>query len=574
MPKYGQNFPDGLADVDIELACMAARLGSERGGLGAYRHWKNAVRMLWPNLQLHEWLEDRARTFFENDYNYWVGCATAGKSHDAIGPIGMTWWLGDPMNSAVVLTSTTAKSIRRRLWPVLQEYRQSMAVIKDSPVFNQGFPCHIIDSKTMVQAVKGDDKHAIAAVAVAEGSVSKAVSDIKGFHPKRRLLVIVDEANDTPEGIFAAIPNLKKGLREFKLIVIGNPVSRLDPHGRCCEPEMGWNSVSPDSEEWKTKGVTDWEVEPGICLHFDGEKSPNIKLGYDKYTFLYSNKDLGKAQANAGFNESLWYWSNTRGFWAPDGICNTVFTDAFVVKHGLRDLVIFQSKMKQVAGLDPSFTADGDGCVLRFGKLGDLTDGRMCLLSGDRIKIVLKAGVDIYYQIAERTIEECKKRGLEPEDLGIDTTGGGAGVADIISRLWGPVGNRVGFGERASDLPASTENTKKGHEVYHDRVTELWYQCREYGEAGQIKGMDTKCLMEFCSRPWTVEAKKIRVLPKAECKKQLGHSPDDADSFSVLVDTAKKRGLTLVKGVTPGVKRASWNRRAVELNNAIFEEAA
>lgn len=573
MLKYGINWPDGVSTVDIELTCMAQRVSGERGGLGAYRHWKNAVKVLYPNMAMHEWLTWRAQSFFENDFNYWVGCATAGKSHDAIF-LGLTWWLGNPTESAVVLTSTTAKSIRRRLWPVLQELRHALAAVKDSPVFNQGFPGHVIDSKTMVQANKGDDKHAIAAIAVAEGSVNKAVSDIKGFHPKKRLLVIVDEANDTPEAIFHAISNLKKGLVEFKMIVIGNPVSRLDPHGRVCEPEMGWQSVGVGSEEWKTKGVKEWEVEPGICLHFDGEKSPNIKLGRDEFTFLYSNKNLQAARDACPNEDTLGYWSNTRGFWPPDGVCYTVFTDAFVVQYGLKDLVIFGTKVKKVAGLDPSFSADGDGCILRFGTLGDLPDGRMCLVAGERVKINLKAGQDIIYQIAEKAVEECKKRGLSPEDLGIDVTGGGIGVADVITRIWGEGVNRVNFGGSASEKPASSENGKQAKEVYYNRVTELWYNAREFGSAGQLKGLNDRDCMEFCSRPYAMKSGKLWVLPKEECKKELGRSPDDADAVVVMLDTARRNGLTLSKGQISGTKTTNWERKAVSLNNAIFEEVA
>lgn len=575
MLKYGVNWPEGLGELDIELTCMGVNRRSEHGGLGAYRHWRNAARLAWPNLQVHPWMQWRAQTFFENDYNVWVGCATAGKSHDGVGPIGLLWWLANPAESAVVLTSTTAKSIRRRLWPVLQEYRNSLVSQKDGGVFANGFPCHVIDSKTLVQAVKGDDKHAIAAIAVAEGSVSKAVSDIKGFHPKKRLLVIVDEANDTPEAIFHAISNLKKGLVEFKMIVIGNPISRLDPHGRLCEPAMGWNAISVNDEEWQTKGVKEWEIEGGVCLHFDGEKSPNVKLGRDEYTFLYSNKNLKDAREACPNADTLGYWSNTRGFWPPDGVCYTVFTDAFVFQYGLKDLVIFQSKVEMMAGLDPSFSADGDGCILRFGKLGDLPDGRMCLVATERIKISLKAGKDISYQIAERTIEECKKRGMQPNQLGLDVTGGGIGVADIITREWGEGINRVNFGGASSERPASSENPKPSNEVYYNKVTELWYNAREFGGAGQLKGLIDRDCLEFCSRPYRMKGQKLQVLPKDECKKELGRSPDDADAVVILLDTARRNGLVLRKGNLPvGNKAKTWDARAKEMNNQVFEEAA
>ena len=124
----------------------------------------------------------------------------------------------------------------------------------------------MVDSKTCLQASKGDDKNAIFAIAVLDGATSKSVANIQGVHSER-ILCIVDEATDTPEAAFEATSNLNKGCREFQFLAIGNPHSVLDEHGRFSEPADGWNSVSIETQSWET--------QRGVCVRFDGAHSPN-----------------------------------------------------------------------------------------------------------------------------------------------------------------------------------------------------------------------------------------------------------------------------------------------------------
>lgn len=553
--KYGIKFRDHLTDVEMELTCFRENTCTD-GGLGSYRHLKNSMRLVLPDLAVHPWMEWRLRSLCEEETNVWAGAASCGKTFDA-GLFAMMWWLSQPLESSVVLTSTTGKSIRRRIWPVIQELFYTAARIPSSPLMYEGFPGNMVDSKTTLQAKKGDDKHCIAAIAVAEGPVSKALSDIKGFHPKKRMLLIIDEANDTPEAIFHSISNLRKGLDEFKLLVIGNPVSRFDPHGLICEPVYGWNSVTVEDEEWPTQGVKRWEIKPGVCLHFDGLKSPNVVGGARKWPFLISQEDIDHSiKANHGEN-TLGFWSFTRGFWPPDGVCSTVFSEALLHHHDAGGQHVFYSKSMPVGGLDPSFTATGDGCILRLGLLGDLEDGRLAVQLVRRIKLPIRSGEDIYYQIANRTREECMSFGMEPRQLGVDVTGAGKGVADILCRTWGPGIHRVEFGAGASDLPVSREDGRKAADVYADLVTELWYICREFLVSDLLKGIDAELAKEFCTREIVQRGRKIQIKPKAECKRLLGHSPDDADATVVLLDVARHLGAVAASG-KPSKSHQNW----------------
>jgi len=562
--KYGWTAPDQwvpvLSDYEWRLNAFREDPPEDVGGVGRYRHFKALSKMTWPKLDWHDWNERMIRALSRHSTVCMAGCAAAGKTFTAA-HWAMIWWMADGANSSVILTSTTGKSIRRRIWPAIQYLYQNAETDKKTIALQDGFPGNMVDSKTMLQAQKGDDKHGLFAIAVREGPVSKAVADIQGVHSSR-MLIIIDEATDTPEAIFEAMVNLRKGCFEFQVIIIGNPNSKNDPHGLCCEPKFGWNSVTVEDDEWETAGVPKWQIEPGICLRFDGTKSPNIKLGYDKFPFLYTRRDLEARKAVPGGENSLGFWKFDRGFWAPAGYTDTVFSEPLIDQYDGRSQHVYTSKAVEIAGLDPAFTVDGDGCILRFALLGDMPSGKQGITLRTRYKIPIKAGSDITYQIANFVIEQCMKRGMAPRQLGIDIGGGGKNVADVIERLWQPGIIRVDFGGAASTRPVSAQDGRPANEVYLNRVTELWYDLREFLQGEQLKGLDPTTIVELCSREWEYRGKRIALKPKDEVKKLLGRSPDDADAVAVVGAVARAFGAVPNTYTGQGKPKNIWLEKA------------
>ena len=198
--KYGLIFDKPVTPLELELFAFREGMTEEDGGLGRFEHCKRAVKLVWPDLQWNPWLEDQLESLCDYRWLSWAGCAASGKTFGST-LYAMIWWLAKPSSSTVIFTSTTAKMIRKRAWANLQTLYHS-AKIK--------LPGNLVDSKTTLQSRKGDDKHAIFAVAVLEGATSKAVANIQGVH-SQRVLAIVDEATDTPEAAFEAASNLSKG---------------------------------------------------------------------------------------------------------------------------------------------------------------------------------------------------------------------------------------------------------------------------------------------------------------------------------------------------------------------------
>lgn len=518
--KYGLVSSNKLNDLEVELACWNKGIGK-----GPYFHFRNAAKMLYPKRIWHSWSEWRLPYLASRSYNSWTGCASCGKTDDALF-FAFLWWLKMPCDSAVILTSTTGKMIRKRGWPVIQK------MVEDWP---GPFPFNMVDSKMTLQFKKGDDKHSISAIAVAEGSLSDAVANIQGHHAER-VFVIVDEAEATPEAIYSACSNLMAGTKEYKFLEMANPESKFTVFGRNIEPTKGWSSITVEDEEWETK----W----GICLHFDGEKSPNVIAGETKYSFLPTQAYLDALARREGGRDTVGYYKFGRGFVAPEGICTGIISENALIRGGAFGKHIFISEKTKIAGLDPAFTSGGDKCKLQFGEMGDLADGSVGinLLREVIIPISPTDPLPARYQVMERVKKECKDEGVLPYCFGLDDTAGGVG--DIFRKEWNPNIKRIMFGGEATDEQVSLDDARTGKEAYQNRVTQLWFNVANFVDAGQLKGLksDAAYIKQFTSRKFEFKGRKKQIEPKKDYKERSGESPDDADAVAVLVEVARQLG--------------------------------
>jgi hypothetical protein len=539
----------------IELKAFAT---NPPGGLGRLTHLRNYAQMVWPALRenWHPWMDRGIASVFREENVFklgdttirstaWTGCGAGGKTYMS-GLIALMWYLVDPENSIAVLTSTSKGMLRKRVWAVVQDLIGSM-VDPEIPGRRLQYPAFIMESRTAIQASKSDDKHAIFAMAVAEGETNKAVTRMKGLHADRMLLII-DECNGTPESIFSVIPNWRKGCRDLTLLFLGNALSRLDAHGRVCEPKAGWGSVTVDTDQWITKAIAEWEIPEGVCEHFDGFRSPNVELGFNKWPFIYRCEDAIVAKASA--ERPLEWWSNSRGFWAPEGTTNTVLSEGMLVRCGAADAPPFTTESTPIAFLDPAF--GGDDCVLRFADWGPTEEApEGCVVLKDRILIdpTPEPGEEKEYAIARRVQVLCQNKGIRPQHFGLDAWGTGRGVSAVLATEWSPLILKYEGVGRATDEPASEDDPRPGHEVYDRVTTQNWFRVRELVQGGQLKGILPREAVQFCSRTYTILSRRYSLQTKAECKELLKQSPDDADAVVGVCWVATQLGL-VVKGST------------------------
>lgn len=564
----------------VELACFARNWPTEYGGLGAFGHFKNFCAHTWDDLQWNDWLESQLRSLCDSEWEHkhgrtrvrfvnWVGAGSAGKTFSA-GLFACAWFMADPERTSVTLTSTSKGIIAQRVWPVIQKLWWGAR--RRGERWEWG---HMLESHKQVQAKKGDAKHSICALAVESGDLQSSLDRIKGRHTPRMML-IVDEANSTPQAIFECIPNMLTAVEELIVLVIGNAGSRLDPHGYCCEPEVGWKGITIDDTIWKTKGVPKWGIESGVCLHFDGAKSPNVLAGKTLHPHIYTY-ERWQAVIRHGeeYRNTLQHWSQDRGFWPADGFENTVFTEQMVLRNRGMETVHFRTVSYPIAFLDPGF--GGDRCVATFADVGDSVDGgAMTVQINERVFLDPdpKKEQEADFQIAYGFKDACIKRGVNPERAGIYATGTGRGVYAITSEHWSGRVHRIEEGGAASERIASADDPRPAKEVYQNRVSELWFSARELLLAGQLKGLYHDAVIQFCSRRYEYKSKRIMVEPKPDLKLRLGRSPDDADCVAGLVEIARLNGLVLASGIHKR-QADSWrelSKSVIDINEQPYSE--
>jgi hypothetical protein len=500
-----------------------------------------------------------------------TGCAGVGKSHLAA-MYAVAWWLVDPDNSIAILTSTTVGMIRARLWPQISHYYETAQEQLTGRKFKDMGVGHMVNSQMRIESQQGDAKHAIFAMAVALGETKKALNNLKGLHAPRMLL-IVDEANGTPEAIFEIISNYRKGCRDLTVIIIGNPLSRLDPHGRALTPENGWPSITEDVIQWRTQPVPEWQLDSGLAIRFDGKDSPNVKLGFNKYPYIYSLDNWQSAQTVLN---TFGYWTMDRGMHPPEGFSNTVFTEQLFMRClGSGEYFTFISEREPVAFLDPAF--GGDACMLAFGEVGDIEGGKKALQLVDMVEITFDPGVSNYeieYQIARRVQAECTARRVKPACFGLDATGIGRGVAAILMAEWSPQLHALNWGIGATSRPSAQHDGRPARDVYDRYVTEIWFSVRELLEAGQIKGFRRSTISQFISRTYEMRGRKYSIEKKEDMKSRVRYSPDEADAVAGICEVARRIGLEISGKLTDAALR-HWEResRGLQDDGALDVEA-
>lgn len=585
-PREGLSAEQMKSDTrdafSIESAAFARGKTIAEGGLGRYGHLRRMFALTHPNLRWNSWLERQMEAYCDDSYATCIGnvilrsvnlagCASAGKTFSA-GLFAFEWWLADPFHSICILTSTTKEGVGLRMWPIVRnayhEARKNLANLNgiDESEMDLG---NMIESRKKLQAEPGQDERSISAIAVKQGETVRAEAFIRGQHAER-VLIAIDEADETPEAIFGATANLQKApCREFIAIVIANTTSKLSPHGRCCEPESGWPS-SRGKNKWKTKGVSDWQLPSGVCLQFRGAESPNVIAGKTVHPHVYSWESY---QLSLRREKTLRYWYNDAGEWPPEGFCKTVFDEGMIESCGLAERPFFSGRPIEIGFMDPGF--GGDACMFKHARMGDGPDGLLIirvdhtheLAFSDDAKDASGKIRDTEHQILDQVKELCERYGIEPENFGLYSTGTGRGIASILFTEWSDLILKVEEGGRPSEMPASQDDPRPACLVYDRRVTELWFSARAFAKAGQLKGLDPETLKELCRREYEMVGKPQRysVETKEQFKPKLGRSPDASDCTVGLVALARERyGIVAGAAVIQERSRKRWEEQRAQ----------
>jgi len=560
--KYGRIWPIGTTEVTIELMGFRENYGPEVGGLGKYGHFRRVVELLWPydakkNKNGFQWNPWAERIFEEAcKWNYLgiSGPKSSSKTH-CIGIWGLVNWLCDPFNTLVLVTTTSVREARKRMWGVIRERHLQIP----------GLPGRIVDSMgKLILDEAGSDRSSITLIPSAKDKEKEATEKLIGLKNKR-VLLLVDEATDVSPAIFEAIHNLDSN-PFFQCIALGNFASAYDPFGQFITPTNTWNSVNADMDGWETSR--------GYCVHLDGERTPNLD-GDDQWPFLLTSKQLREAREFQGEN-SLSYWRFIRSFPAPVGAEQNIYSEADIRKFDGEALPKWDGQPTRVAGFDPAFTNGGDRSVLYVGSYGK-SDIGLTTICFEKAHILredaTKANEPRNFQIARLVREICEREGVRPEHLAIDATGAGDPFCDILSETWSNRIFRVKFGEKPTELPLSVVSPIKGNEKFSNRVSELWWVGVEFLRGNQLKGITPELARELTSRKYsTMSGGKLVVEPKKDMKARMGKSPDLADAACLLVDLCRQRLGAVSGGKLAANRGKDWVKQAQKLDVASYQD--
>jgi len=519
-----------------------------------------------PLMVKHPWAESMIQAVIQNKYVSIGGAASSGKSH-TMAAWGILNWLAAPRDTLVLLTSTTLREARKRIWG---------SVISLLTVL-EGAPFKIRDSIGNVAYVNENgtliEKAGLSLIAAERSKTREAVGKFIGIKQKN-VILIADELSELSTAILqAGLSNLSKN-PSFSLVGLSNPASRWDAFGEWSEPAQGWDSIDPNIDEtWKTK----WG---GLYKRYDGERSPNIIAGETVFPWLPTEEKIEEDKALLG-QESRGYYRMVRAVFFDSDETDGVYTDAELVKSGAMGSIEWQGTPTPIAGCDPAFTNGGDRTILYTGHVGYDKSGQFVCQLGEAISLTDDAtnkAVPRSYQIVQQIKDECKKRKIIPANLGIDSTGAGSPLADILAAEFGDDILRVSFGGKASDKRVSTNSKLIGNELYVNRVTELWFVGKEFCRTKQLFGITNELAQEVVGRKYDMvkgSTLRMKLESKPDYKNRLGKSPDLADAAFICIDVARQRhGLVAVEPLDSGDKvQGSRRRRSMkQLTNVLTNQ--
>tara|TARA_R100000388_G_scaffold33104_1_gene25803 strand:- start:737 stop:2518 length:1782 start_codon:yes stop_codon:yes gene_type:complete len=501
---------------------------------------------LWNNSDLpeplmvkHPWAELMIREALKNKYLAIGGAASSSKSH-TMAAFGIVCWLSRPHETLVLITSTTLREARKRIWGSVISL---MAVIED-------VPGKIRDSIGNIAYVDQNgnlfERAGLSLIAAEKSKTREAVGKMIGIKQKN-LVLLADELSEMSENIVsAALSNLSKN-PELRVIGMSNPASRFDAFGVWSEPKDGWDTVSTQTDDsWRTK----WG---GKYLRLDGERSPNLDAGFDKYPFLPTQEKLEEDRAILG-EESRAYMRMVRAVFFDGDEDETIYSEQELIRHNATQKADWQGKPTVIAGLDPAFTNGGDRTVLYLARVGYTNDGEYCIEFGESFMIrddASNKAIPRTYQIVTKVIELCKKHKVSADNLAVDATGAGAPFCDVLAGEWSSGFLRVSFGGKPSDKRVGANSKLTGVDLYTNRVSELWFVGKELMRTRQLRGVDADLGKEICARSYELVKTgtlKVKIESKVDYKSRMGRSPDLADAAFLALDCARQRmGLVAVE---------------------------
>lgn len=564
-------FPENMDELSIELYCYSITRGryaewyrhkkginlSDYKLLSPFEHFIRAVQLQWPtevvikngkytNTQILRTLE----SLCNNDDVVLAGAASMGKSY----PVGL-WiyldWCAAPHCTSSWVATTTLGAAEDRIWGIISKLWKSARHRIGKLVEYR----HMIIWGGASNDEESDYRNAIKALAFQAGNEGKKAIDTTRGRKNDRVRVALDELPEMEPGAISVRANLSSN-NDKVFIGIGNPSAGENPHTRWCLPKGGSNFDSVNAE------MDEWETATGVCLFYNGMRSPNFQAPEDEpspFPFLMDRrKQQDILRVCYGDENATEYVRNAIGWWPKTGFVQTIITpDLIRNADTLMEPLWNPGSVVKLAGFDTSFTAGGDRCVLTIGKMGKIrgTESTALYLQSQHvIQISAAQKEEFEIQLAAQVVDKCIKADVKPKHFGMDVSGDGGRVGQAIIREWLRFDSDASNIELISSMGKPTDriaadvDRRPCSEVYDRLISEYWYAAYHGFRSRVLYGVDSASNLsrELCLRRYTLKNKKISVETKDDYKSRTGFSPDEADSYLYLIQMARKYGLQFI----------------------------
>lgn len=520
--------------------------------------FKNIVRWVWPEFYVtwNYWADRMVLAHCQNEREITLAAgAGIGKSRVAA-LIGLIFWLSDPKGNACIVASTTMESIESRIWGYVSDFVDTAVL----PIMARAFKSK---PPKVLYPGQNDKIHGIYAVAIPKGEEKKVIGTIIGRHPKKKIMLVLDEATEIDPVILNSIPNLERGVEHCQLISIGNSSSKHDLHGAMATPEVGWDKIDPVRDwTWRT-------VRGGICLYFYPFDSPAIherdpvkKILLSK--FLVTEDIIADVIKTYGTKSDA-YLRFVLGFWGAGSAGSTFFTEQFLDENSANSLAEWSgiNPLVKIAALDPAVNSDAK-CMLRLGVLGTDADGNVVLDFRGGLMFRLDTrqlpGVSTETRMCNETLLVLNEHRIPLDNLVIDATGLGRLVASLlravaaaqmkieVERIPQPLKVISVRAQNKVRRPKIKNNSDEDPNKFVSSPIDLWSTGKEYIQMGQVKGVDKETILQLTTRKTIKENDKTRLETKEEYAARMrainpkfNFSPDEADTLMLCICLARIR---------------------------------
>ena len=254
-----------------------------------------------------------------------------------------------------------------------------------------------------------------------------------------------------------------------------------------------------------------------------------------------------------------------RGWYPEEGLDTVVIPPALLKDDQCRGEYIFIDTPENVMAVDSALEGgDNTVCMLgRFGrasgykKLGSLTnlDGDTevfrdpkgnrtfrSVLQVDQIIMLPKGRTE---DVSAAILKVARAASVSPQWLGIDRTGNGAGVHDMVRANFGDSVHGINGSTSSTEMRILSEDMKLPCDEYNLLYTELWFALKKWLEVGVLKFAfnvpSDPMFSELMGRRYLQPTgnPRVRVEPKAAYKSRGSKSPDRADALTMLLHVVR-----------------------------------